>query len=118
MITRSHDKLKLLLKEAHAAYKSEVENRINIRSSYDQYVHQSNTLNTNPHLITDILVGVQQYPDPNDPYQASSSLQASNTVSYPTPEISSPPKNGMQTAVYPGVAVISSTDHPVAVKLP
>jgi len=37
MLTRSHEKLNLLLQEAHAAYKAEVENRINIRSSYDTY---------------------------------------------------------------------------------
>lgn len=35
MLTRSHDKLNMLLLEAHAAYKAEVENRINIRSSYE-----------------------------------------------------------------------------------
>jgi len=37
MLSRSHEKLNTLLQEAHAAYKAEVENRINIRSSYDQY---------------------------------------------------------------------------------
>lgn len=36
MLTRSHSKLDQMLKEAHAAYKTEVRNRINIRSSYDE----------------------------------------------------------------------------------